>query len=143
MYSVERFLQEAAARAKVEISPQVIQEVVELREDARELAAVSDIQSEVEAATETRIRRSARRPHPAFTEGLFPSEALAAIVGNEALPRTALVAKLWSYIKDHDLQDKVNRRIIHADERLLPIFGKAEVSMFELAGLIGRHVQRP
>ncbi|MEO5933957.1 MAG: SWIB/MDM2 domain-containing protein, partial [Duganella sp.] len=37
--------------------------------------------------------------------------------------------------------DKVNKRMINADEKLRAVFGKAQVSMFEMAGLIGKHVK--
>jgi upstream activation factor subunit UAF30 len=35
----------------------------------------------------------------------------------------------------------VNKRMINADAKLKEIFGKAQVSMFEMAGLIGKHVK--
>ena len=57
------------------------------------------------------------------------------------LPRTEIVSKLWVYIKAKGLQDKVNKRMINADEKLRAVFGKAQVSMFEMAGLIGKHVK--
>ncbi|RZI75203.1 MAG: hypothetical protein EOP76_17725, partial [Variovorax sp.] len=48
---------------------------------------------------------------------------------------------LWDYIKKHNLQDKANKRNINADAKLKEIFGKPQVSMFELASLIGKHVK--
>lgn len=82
-----------------------------------------------------------RTANAAFMKNMTPSSALSALVGSEPLPRTEVVRKLWSYIKKHRLQDKVNTRMIIADDTLLPIFGKQQVSMFELAGLIGRHLK--
>jgi upstream activation factor subunit UAF30 len=35
----------------------------------------------------------------------------------------------------------VNKRMVNADAKLKEIFGKAQVSMFEMAGLIGKHVK--
>jgi upstream activation factor subunit UAF30 len=71
-----------------------------------------------------------------------PSAELAAIVGQEPLPRTEITKKLWDYIKGHGLQDAQNKRQIHADATLEPIFGgKKSVSMFELAKLVSQHVQ--
>ena len=72
---------------------------------------------------------------------LTPSPELAAVVGSTPLPRTAIVSKLWDYIKKNNLQDKNNKRMINADAKLKAIFGKAQVSMFELASLIGKHVK--
>jgi chromatin remodeling complex protein RSC6 len=68
---------------------------------------------------------------------LTPSAALAAVVGAAPLPRTEVVSKLWTYIKKHKLQDAANKRNINADDKLKAVFGKAQVSMFEMAGLIG------
>lgn len=82
-----------------------------------------------------------RTPNAAFMKALTPSAALAAVVGSSPLPRTEIVSKLWVYIKKNDLQDKLNKRLINADAKLKEIFGKAQVSMFELAALIGKHVK--
>ncbi|WPB54991.1 SWIB/MDM2 domain-containing protein [Xylophilus sp. GOD-11R] len=81
-----------------------------------------------------------RTPNAAFMKALTPSAELAAVVGSTPLPRTEVVSKLWTYIKKHDLQDKANKRNINADAKLKAIFGKDQVSMFELASLIGKHV---
>lgn len=82
-----------------------------------------------------------RTPNAAFMKALTLSPELAAVVGDKPLPRTEIVSKLWVYIKAKDLQDKLNKRMINADEKLRAIFGKAQVSMFEMAGLIGKHVK--
>ncbi len=82
-----------------------------------------------------------RTPNAAFMKALTLSPALAAVVGDKPLPRTEIVSKLWVYIKAKDLQDKLNKRMINADEKLRAVFGKAQVSMFEMAGLIGKHVK--
>jgi upstream activation factor subunit UAF30 len=71
-----------------------------------------------------------------------PSAALAAIVGQEPLPRTEITKKLWAYIKAHGLQDAQDKRQINADATLAPVFGgKPSISMFELAKLVSQHVQ--
>ena len=82
-----------------------------------------------------------RTPNAAFMKALTLSPALAAVVGDKPLPRTEIVSKLWTYIKSKGLQDKINKRMINADDKLKAVFGKAQVSMFEMAGLIGKHVK--
>ena len=72
---------------------------------------------------------------------LTPSAALAAVVGAAPLPRTEVVSKMWVYIKKHKLHDAVNKRNVNADAKLKEVFGKAQVSMFEMAGLIGKHLK--
>jgi chromatin remodeling complex protein RSC6 len=87
-------------------------------------------------------KKSARKPSAAFMRPLTPSADLAAVVGSKGLPRTEVVKKLWVYIKANKLQDSKNRRMINADAKLKPIFGgKAQVSMFDMAKLISKHLK--
>ena len=82
-----------------------------------------------------------RTANAAFMKALTPSAALAAVVGASPLPRTEVVSKLWTYIKKNKLQDEANKRMINADAKLKEVFGKPQVSMFEMAGLIGKHLK--
>jgi chromatin remodeling complex protein RSC6 len=87
-------------------------------------------------------KKSARKPSAAFMRPLTPSAALAEVVGSKPLPRTEVVKKIWIYIKANKLQDKVNRRNINADAKLKPVFnGKAQVSMFDMAKLLSKHLK--
>ena len=72
--------------------------------------------------------------------GLKPSDALAAVIGGEPVARTQVIKKLWDYIKAENLQDSANKRNINAYAKLLPVFGKPQVTMFELAGIVGKHL---
>jgi len=81
-----------------------------------------------------------RTANAAFMKALTPSAALAAVVGAAPLPRTEVVSKLWAYIKKNGLQDATNKRNINSDAKLKEVFGKAQVTMFEMAGLIGKHL---
>ena len=86
-------------------------------------------------------KKSARKPNAAFMRPLTPSASLAAVVGSKPLPRTEVVKKLWVYIKANKLQDKTNRRMINADDKLKAVFsGKSQVSMFDMAKHIGKHL---
>lgn len=76
-----------------------------------------------------------------FEKNLTPSAQLAKIVGAEPLSRTNVVKKLWDYIKKNNLQDPSNRRNINADDKLKPIFGKPQVSMFEMTKLVAKHLK--
>lgn len=83
-----------------------------------------------------------RKPNAAFMKAMTPSPALAAVVGNAALPRTEVTKKIWAYIKKNDLQDSVNRRNINADDKLKEVFGgKKQVSMFEMTKLVNKHLK--
>ncbi|HLT99971.1 MAG TPA: SWIB/MDM2 domain-containing protein [Burkholderiaceae bacterium] len=86
-------------------------------------------------------QKTARKPNAAFMKPLTPSATLAAVIGSEPLPRTEVTKKIWEYIKKHDLQDAKNRRNINADDKLRPLFGKDQVSMFELTKLVSAHLK--
>jgi upstream activation factor subunit UAF30 len=89
----------------------------------------------------TKKAATKRKPNAAFMKALTPSAALAAIVGEKALPRTEVTKKIWAYIKKNNLQDKVQRRNIHADDKLKPIFApKKTVNMFEMTKLVNKHL---
>ena len=86
--------------------------------------------------------KKAAAPKAARTSaaGLKPSTELAAVIGAEPIARTQVIKKLWDYIKANGLQDAKDKRSINADAKLLPVFGKPQVSMFELAGIVGKHL---
>ena len=85
--------------------------------------------------------KTKRKPNAAFMKAMKPSPALAEIVGAKPLPRTQVIKKMWVYIKKHDLQNPKNKRNILADAKLKAVFGgKKEVTMFQLAGIIGKHL---
>ena len=85
-------------------------------------------------------KKSARKPNAAFMKALTPSSTLSGVIGSGAVPRTEAVKKIWDYIKKNGLQDKANRRNINADEKLRPLFGKDQVSMFDLAKILSKHL---
>ena len=84
--------------------------------------------------------KTKRKPNAAFMRPLTPSSELANVIGNKPVPRTQAVKKLWDYIRKHNLQNPKNKRNILADTKLKAIFGKNEVTMFELAGILGKHL---
>lgn len=86
-------------------------------------------------------KKSARKPNAAFMAPLTPSATLGEVVGSKPMPRTEVVKKIWEYIKKNKLQDSKNRRMINADGKLKPIFGKDQISMFELAKIVNKHVK--
>jgi len=86
-------------------------------------------------------KKSARKPNAAFMAPLNASPVLAEVIGSKPLPRTEIVKKIWEYIRKNKLQDSKNRRMINADAKLKPIFGKDQISMFELAKVVNKHVK--
>ena len=85
----------------------------------------------------------AAKTNSKFMAPVTPNAALAEIVGAKPLPRTEIVKKLWVYIKKNNLQDKKNKRNINADAKLLVIFAnKKQITMFELATIIGKNIKK-
>jgi chromatin remodeling complex protein RSC6 len=83
-----------------------------------------------------------RKPNAAFMKAMNPSSTLAAVVGSSAMPRTEVTKKIWGYIKRNGLQDKKNKRMINADDKLKPVFGgRSQVSMFEMTKLVSKHLK--
>lgn len=80
--------------------------------------------------------KTARKP----AAGLTPSAELAAVIGSEPVARTEVIKKIWDYIKAQGLQDPKDKRSVLADAKLQPVFGKDRVTMFEITGLVGKHL---
>jgi chromatin remodeling complex protein RSC6 len=89
-------------------------------------------------AAKPKVKRS---PNAGFMKAMTPSAMLAAVVGAKPLPRTEVVKKIWEYIKKNKLQDASNKRMINSDEKLKEIFGKAQVSMFEMTKILNQHLK--
>ncbi len=86
-------------------------------------------------ATETK-----RKPNAAFMKPMNISPELAAVIGATPVPRTEVTKKIWEYIKKNNLQDAANKRNINADAKLRVIFGKDQVTMFEMTKLVSAHL---
>lgn len=99
-------------------------------------------------AEEHKARLNAKLPakkekaakYPSYMRLMKPSPELAVIVGDKNLPRSQAVTKIWGYIKKHNLQNPKNKRNIICDEKMLAFTKKKEITMFELAGFVGRHL---
>ena len=84
----------------------------------------------------------AEKKNNALQKPMTPSAELAAVIGGGQHSRGEVVSKIWAYIKKNNLQDPKNRRMIKADGALKPVFGgKAQVNMFEMTKLVGKHLK--
>ena len=116
------------------------------KSSARKSSRSSGRKSAKKAGRKTRRKSSSgkkRTPNAAFMKPMQPSGDLANVVGSSPMPRTEVTKKLWQYIKRKGLQDSKNRRMINADENLRPIFGRSQVSMFEMTRLVNKHLSNP
>jgi len=94
------------------------------------------------ATKKAAVKKAARKPNAAFMAPLTPNSTLAEVIGSKAIPRTEIVKKIWEYIRKNGLQDSKNRRMINADAKLKPMFGKAQISMFELAKIVNNNINK-
>jgi len=104
-------------------------------------AAKKAVKKPVKKAAKKAAPKVKRKPNAAFMAPLAPSANLAEVIGNKPTPRTEIVKKIWDYIKKNNLQDKKNRRMINADSKLRPLFGKDQISMFDLAKIVSKNVK--
>lgn len=82
-----------------------------------------------------------RGGNPAFMKPWNVDADLEAVVGKGPMPRSEIVSKIWEYIKKNNLQNPENKRNIKSDDKLKKIFdGKDEVTMFEMAKYISKHI---
>ena len=93
------------------------------------------------AAKKAAPKKAKRKINPALMAPLTLGDKLAAVVGNKPLPRAQIVKKLWDYFKKNKLQDPKNKRMINADSLLKPLFGKDQVSMFDIGKIISKNVK--
>jgi DNA topoisomerase-3 len=101
-------------------------------------ALAAESQAVAKAAKKLIAKKSKTRTPAAA--GKQPSAALAAVIGNSPVSRPQAIQKVWAYVKEKGLQDTTDKRTIHADLALTSVFGKPLINMFELAGLLGKHL---
>lgn len=68
------------------------------------------------------------------------SPELEAIVGPGPMPRTAVTKGLWVYIKENNLQDPENRRVIVPDAKLSLVLGNDPIDMFAMTKKVSEHL---
>ncbi|KAI9850562.1 MAG: hypothetical protein M1838_005412 [Thelocarpon superellum] len=99
----------------------------------------SDLESGSGAEKKRKVNRSG-----GFHKPLTLSTPLSAFMDGEAqLPRTEVVKRIWSYVKERDLQDPNDRRQIRCDDPLKAIFKQERVHMFTMNKLLSGHMFAP
>ena len=108
---------------------------------ARTAAAKKAAPAKKVAAKKTAAVKTPKAPRKTTAaSGKQPSAALTAVIGEGLVSRPEVTKKLWDYIKAQGLQDATDKRKINADAKLEAVFGKPQVTMFEIAKLIGPHL---
>jgi len=95
------------------------------------------------SAAKTTKATEGKKPavNSAFMKPVTPTGPLVAIIGATPMPRTEVTKKVWEYIKSNNLQNPQNKRMIVADAKLQPLFGKPEATMFELTKFVSQYLK--
>jgi DNA topoisomerase-3 len=118
---------------------EMISEAKRLEKAAAKVQKVADKRRRRKAPAEGEEGKPARVSFFQVPTGISP--ALCAFLGRPAgsLESRSNVTKfITGYVKEHNL---MNKRDINADAKLLAVFGKPQVTMFELAGIAGKHLR--
>ncbi|PSS29292.1 Upstream activation factor subunit spp27 like [Actinidia chinensis var. chinensis] len=93
------------------------------------------------ASSKAAAAETGKREPRGITKPRRVSPEMGAFLGGVSeIPRTQALKLIWAYIKQHDLQDPQNKKMIVCDEKLKNIFGGRErVGFLEVAGLINPH----
>lgn len=96
-------------------------------------AAAASSKSPAAAAPKKRAATGITMPRPV-------SPALQAVVGASEVPRTEAIKRLWAYIKQNNLQDPMDKKVIVCDQKLKALFaGRERVGFLEIAKLLNPH----
>lgn len=74
----------------------------------------------------------------AFDRKYRPSDILSAVIGNDPVTRAEATKKIWEHFKSKKLNQG---RDIKADDKLKPLFGKDQITMFEVGKILNGHLQ--
>ncbi|PRW60595.1 Upstream activation factor subunit spp27 [Chlorella sorokiniana] len=108
--------------------------------EGEEEAAEEEGEEEGEEAEEaTSGRKRGRGGGSGTSLGSFLSPEMQEFLGEERLPRTQVVKRLWAYIKENELQDPKDKRVIIFDEKLQKLFPGTRSNMFKLQKLLSKH----
>ncbi|WCJ33774.1 SWIB complex BAF60b domain-containing protein [Euphorbia peplus] len=75
-----------------------------------------------------------------FTKLCSLSPKLQNLVGEPQLARTQVVKKMWAYIREKNLQDPKDKRVIKCDEPLRDLFRVNSINMFQMNKALSKHI---
>ncbi|KAK4377232.1 hypothetical protein RND71_003528 [Anisodus tanguticus] len=88
----------------------------------------------------TTMEPKTRKPRGIMKPRRVSPEMQAFLGGLPEIPRTQVLKFIWAHIKQHNLQDPEDKKVIICDEKLKKIFGgRDRVGFLEIAGLISPH----
>ncbi len=92
-------------------------------------------------AAAKKTRKKPTKPRNMPPVDLTPE--LGDIVGAKEMPRTQVTKQVWVYIKEHNLQDPKDKRMIIPDAKLAKVFGSDEpMQMFQMTKVLSGHMKK-
>lgn len=104
---------------------------------------VDDDDGDEEASTKKgskKENKEVKKKGGGFTKLCSLSPQLQKFTGVPELARTEVVKQLWSYIREHDLQDPANRRNIRCDGPFRELFDVDTIDMFQMNKALAKHI---
>ncbi len=90
------------------------------------------------AGTKATKSSATKREQPKFAL----SDDLSSLLGETELSRGEMTKKIWAYIKEHDLQDPKNKRMIVPDAKLKKVLGDNPIDMFQMTKVLSAHLKK-
>uniref|UniRef100_A0AAV1TZQ5 DM2 domain-containing protein n=1 Tax=Peronospora matthiolae TaxID=2874970 RepID=A0AAV1TZQ5_9STRA len=70
------------------------------------------------------------------------SPSLSHMLGKRELTRPAAMKEFWAYVKQHELQDPKDGRIIHSNQEMRGVFQVDQIGLTQVMGLIFKHLEK-
>lgn len=88
----------------------------------------------------TKTTVPARRT-PSMARAVVPSKKLLAFVEDKAQIRVSVVKSVAAYIKEHNLQDPKDKRIVYCDDKLRALLGVEQCTFLEISKYLSPHLR--
>jgi len=125
----------------------IVNDLADLREKYHNHPKTAYVKKTKSKKTKTSKKKAVKKKKTATKKREQPkyelSKELQAVVKESSLSRPEVTKKVWDYIKEHNLQDPKNKRLIVPDNTLAKVFGSSEpIDMMKLAGKLSPHFKK-
>jgi upstream activation factor subunit UAF30 len=95
-----------------------------------------------ESKKKSKMKEPGSKPRRAnkYMEACTLSPQLAAIVGEDRMPRHQVVKTMWAIIKERNLMDPKNKQFMLCDEQMMTVFGRKKVRTFGMMKYLKDHI---
>lgn len=95
------------------------------------------------ATKTTKAKKEPKAKTPRVSAELTLSPELAAVLGTATSTRADVLKNIWVYIREHNLQNPKDKRMIVPDQKLAKVFGTKEgVNMMAMAKILASHMNK-